>query len=63
MLTAARVLALTGLELIRSPPLLARAKTEFRQHAGGQPYHPLVPVAALDAQLAASSAAGPRARR
>lgn len=37
MLTAAQVLALTGLELIRSPQLLARAKTAFRQHAGGQP--------------------------
>jgi hypothetical protein len=45
------VLALTGLELIRSPQLLARAKTEFRQYAGGQAYRPPAPDADLDARL------------
>jgi aminobenzoyl-glutamate utilization protein B len=51
MLTAAKVLALTGMELIRRPELVAKAKAEHRQHTGGRPYRPPVPDAVLDAQL------------
>jgi hypothetical protein len=52
MLTAAKVLALTGLEVIRRPDLAARARAELRKQIGGRPYRPPVPDAALDAHLA-----------
>jgi aminobenzoyl-glutamate utilization protein B len=54
MLAAARVLALTGLEVVRHPDLAARAKAELRAHTSSQPYRPPVPDAALDAQLSAA---------
>jgi aminobenzoyl-glutamate utilization protein B len=55
MLTAAQVLALTGLEDIRSPALVSRATAEPHEHTSGQPYRPPLPDAALDAQLAAGA--------
>jgi aminobenzoyl-glutamate utilization protein B len=52
MLTAAKVLALTGLEVIRRPELADRARQELRQQTGGRVYRPPVPDAVLDANLA-----------
>jgi aminobenzoyl-glutamate utilization protein B len=52
MLSAAKILALTGLEVVRHPEAIARGKAELRAHTGGKPYQPPVPDAALDAQLA-----------
>jgi aminobenzoyl-glutamate utilization protein B len=41
---AARVLALTGVDLLTDPDLLERAKVDFREHTGGKPYVSPIPV-------------------
>ena len=41
---AARVLALTGVDLLTDPDLLERAKADFREHTGGKPYVSPIPV-------------------
>lgn len=41
--TAARVLALTGVDLLVDPDLIARAKADFRTRTGGEPYVSPVP--------------------
>jgi aminobenzoyl-glutamate utilization protein B len=45
MLHAAKALAATALDAIRSPELLARAKAELRAKTGGQPYACPIPAA------------------
>lgn len=51
MLTAARALGLTGLEVVRRPEVVERAKAELKAHTGGKPYRPPVPDEVLDANL------------
>ena len=51
MRTAARALALTGLEVVRHPEVAEQAKSELRRHTGGRPYRPPVPNDVLDANL------------
>jgi aminobenzoyl-glutamate utilization protein B len=41
--TAARVLALTGVDLLTDPDLMARAKADFRTRTGGKPYVSPIP--------------------
>jgi aminobenzoyl-glutamate utilization protein B len=42
MLLAARALAATGWDLIRSPELLAQARSELEQRRQGQQYRPML---------------------
>jgi aminobenzoyl-glutamate utilization protein B len=41
---AARVLALTGIDLMTDPELLAAAKQDFQERTGGQPYQSPIPA-------------------
>jgi aminobenzoyl-glutamate utilization protein B len=50
-LTAARALALTGLEVARRPEVSKQAKAELRRRTAGRPYRPPVPDDVLDANL------------
>jgi aminobenzoyl-glutamate utilization protein B len=41
---AARVLALTGIDLLTDPDLLAAAKKDFQERTGGKPYESPIPA-------------------
>ena len=43
MLFAAKAMALTGLDLLQNPDLLARANEEFDEARGGAPYKSALP--------------------
>ncbi|MFO8060888.1 MAG: amidohydrolase [Bacillota bacterium] len=49
MLTAARILAEAGFELLTNPEILAWAAEEFREKTGGQPYRSSMPADAKPA--------------
>ncbi len=42
-LVAAKVITLTGIDLLTNPELIARAKEEFLRKTGGKPYQPPIP--------------------
>ena len=42
--TAAKVLALTGIDLLTQPKLLAAARADFEKRTGGQPYRSPIPA-------------------